>query len=294
MKYSHTPVLLTEALDLLDLHAGDVVVDATLGLGGHGQEILKRIQPAGKLIGIDQDEEALKYARKILPDDNSVVLVGGNFRNLDELVKGAGYERVGRVLFDLGVSSLQLDDESRGFSFNKEAELDMRMDRRGSLTAKQVVNTYGYPELVRIFEEYGEERKAKEIAKRIVEARKLKPIVTTTDLVTVAFPEFRGQARGIHPATKIFQAIRIEVNDELAALQTGLEKGFKVLETGGRMAVISFHSLEDRIVKRFFKNLKTGGSGMLLTKKAVKPSWPERQRNKRSRSAKLRVIERIK
>lgn len=306
MEHTHIPVLLEETLDLLGLKDGDVVVDATLGLGGHAKEILKRIQPSGKLIGIDKDEQALTIARKNLqPFADKVVLVNGNFRNIDELVKSAKYERVSGILFDLGVSSLQLDEGARGFSFNKEAELDMRMDKKSYLTAKEVVNNYSYQDLVRIFTEYGEERKAEDIAKRITEARKNKPIETTIDLVEVAFPNVAGKHMSIHPATKIFQAIRMEVNDELGALEEGLRNGFDILETasgpegspaqrGGRMAVISFHSLEDRIVKRFFKHLKTGGSGKLLTKKALRPSWPERQKNKRSRSAKLRVIERLK
>lgn len=293
MKYSHTPVLLAETLLLLDLHDGDVVVDATLGLGGHAQEIIERIKPSGKLIGIDQDEEAIQNAsHNLSANQHAVVLVNGNFRDIDALVKGAGYERVSAILFDLGVSSLQLDAGARGFSFNKEAKLDMRMGA-GSLTAHKVVNTYPYLDLVRIFTEYGEENKAKIIAKRIVEMRKRAVIETTIDLVRAAFPESIGKHHRIHPATKIFQAIRIEVNDELGALQTGLEKGFEILKSGGRMAVISFHSLEDRIVKRFFKDLKTGGSGKLLTKKAVAPSWQEQQKNKRARSAHLRVIEKI-
>lgn len=295
MEHTHIPVLLEETLDLLGLKDGDVVVDATLGLGGHAKEILNRIQPSGKLIGIDKDEQALTIARKNLqPFADKVVLVNGNFRNIDELVKSAKYERVSGILFDLGVSSLQLDEGARGFSFNKEAELDMRMDKKSYLTAKEVVNNYSYQDLVRIFTEYGEERKAEDIAKRITEARKNKPIETTIDLVEVAFPFLAGKHMSIHPATKIFQAIRMEVNDELGALEEGLRNGFDILESGGRMAVISFHSLEDRIVKRFFKHLKTGGSGKLLTKKALRPSWPERQKNKRSRSAKLRVIERLK
>jgi 16S rRNA (cytosine1402-N4)-methyltransferase len=294
MKHTHIPVLLTETLDLLELKDGDVVVDATLGLGGHADEILKRIKPSGKLIGIDQDEEAINIARANLQSHTSeVVLVNGNFRNIDELVQNAGYRSVSRILFDLGVSSLQLDDGDRGFSFNKQAELDMRMDKSSLLTAKEVVNNYSYLDLVRIFESFGEERKAEDIAKRITEARKMKPIETTIDLVEVTFPNTVGKHVSNHPATKIFQAIRMEVNGELGAIEEGLRKGFDLLETGGRMAVISFHSLEDRIVKRFFKHLKTGGSGMLLTKKAIMPSWPERKMNKRSRSAKLRVIEKI-
>jgi len=294
MKYIHIPVLLTETLDLLGLQNGDVVVDATLGLGGHANEILTRIKPSGKLIGIDQDEEALNIARSNLQAHrDEVVLVNGNFRNIDELVKSAGYQTVGRILFDLGVSSLQLDEGERGFSFNKQAELDMRMDKKSHLTAKEVVNRYSYQDLVRIFTEYGEERRASDIAKRITEGRKSRPIEMTTDLVAVAFPDTVGKHYSIHPATKIFQAIRMEVNDELGALDMGLRRGFEILETGGRMAVISFHSGEDRIVKRFFKTLKTGGSGKLLTKKAIQPSWPERRSNKRSCSAKLRVIEKI-
>jgi len=297
----HIPVLTDEVVRLLDPQKGDTFVDATLGLGGHAVAILKRIGRKGKLIGIDQDEQALQIARISLQSyQNQLALVFGNFRNVGQLVKGTGTRFVDGILFDLGLSSYQLDSDSRGFSFNKQAKLDMRMNAQGDLTAEMVVNSYPRNRLAEIFKEYGEESKAYIFAKKIVEARKKRRITTTQDLVDVI-----GGKRGrIHPATKVFQALRIEVNDELNAIKEALPQAVSLLRPasgpedhpvrrGGRLAVISFHSLEDRIIKRFFQNLKTGGSVNILTKKVVTPSWSEVTRNKRARSAKLRVIEKI-
>ncbi|RLC37047.1 16S rRNA (cytosine(1402)-N(4))-methyltransferase [candidate division Kazan bacterium] len=308
----HIPVLTDEVIRLLDPKTGDTFVDATLGLGGHAAAILEHIGPHGKLIGIDQDEQALQIARTNLrPYQNQLALVFGNFRNIGQLVKGTGTRLVDGILFDLGLSSYQLDARARGFSFNKQANLDMRMDTKGSLTAEIVVNSYPREKLAEIFREYGEEPKAHIFARKIVEARKKRRIVTTQDLVEViggpqaAKQPWRAGRRGrIHPATRVFQALRIEVNDELNAIREALPQAVELLRPasgrnghpalrGGRLAVISFHSLEDRIVKRFFQDLKTGGSVNILTKKAVTPSWSEASRNRRARSAKLRVIEKI-
>jgi len=290
MNFTHQPVLTDAVMEYLAPRPGQTLVDATLGLGGHAKAILERLGGIGKLVGIDQDEQALQIASKNLSSyQNQLVLVYGNFRDLGQLIESHGYGSVDGILFDLGVSSLQLDAGTRGFSFNKSAILDMRMGV-GELTAEEVVNTYSEAKLVRILREYGEEPRAKQIAERIVEARKYHPIRTTDELADII-----GGYRGgkINPATRTFQAIRIEVNDELTALEQALPQAVDLLKPGGRLAVISFHSLEDRIVKHFFKTLATGGSIRLLTKKAIMPSWEERKSNPRARSAKLRVIEKI-
>ncbi len=288
--YRHIPVLAEEVVTLLGPRSGDVFVDATLGLGGHAKLLLERLGQKGKLIGIDQDEQALRSASHNLGEyQKQLVLVCGNFAAIDRLVKDTGHPRVSGILFDLGVSSLQLDDSTRGFSFDKSTKLDMRMDLEGDLTAEEVVNSYPKDELARIFWEYGGEPRSRAIAKNITEARKKERITTVSQLVGI----IGGRQGRIHPATRVFQALRIEVNGELDALKEALPKAFSILKPKGKMAVISFHSLEDKIVKDFFKSLKTGGSGRLLTKKAVTPSWEERQVNRRARSAKLRAIERI-
>ncbi len=289
--FTHQPVLTDAVMEYLAPRPGATVVDATLGLGGHARAILERLGETGRLIGIDQDEQALQAAKHNLsPYQNRLVVVHGNFRDLVQLVQRAiGSVRVDGILFDLGVSSLQLDDATRGFSFNKPAKLDMRMSE-GALTAERVVNTYSADELARIFRDYGEEPKAEAIARRIVEARRRQPITTTNQLVSVIGGYLGAK---IHPATRVFQALRIGVNDELGALRAALPQAVELLKPGGRLVMISFHSLEDRIVKHFFKTLTTGGSGQLLTKKAVTPSWEERKTNRRARSAKLRAIERL-
>lgn len=308
----HIPVLAKEVIELLAPGSGEIFVDATIGLGGHAKQILPKLGKTGRLIGIDQDEQALGQASHNLRTyAQQLVLVCGNFAAIGTLVQSAGHARVSGILFDLGVSSLQLDDPDRGFSFNKSDKLDMRMSANTALTAEEVVNSYSRDELARIFYEYGQETRARAIAKRITEARKSGRITTVAQLIELIGPpspkppslksfgrsQGYGRAGGghrrIHPATKVFQALRIEVNQELEALEEALPKAFELLESGGRMAVISFHSLEDRIVKNFFRNLKTGGSGLLLTKKAVTPSWEERRGNPRARSAKLRAIKKI-
>lgn len=292
-RFQHTPVLVEETLKFLDPHQGEIFVDATVGLGGHAQAIIERLGPNGKLIGIDQDEQALRIARQNLSRfEKRIVLVRGNFRSLAKLVQTSGGSKtVDGILFDLGVSSLQLENESRGFSFLHNAPLDMRMDTtNGGTTAADVVNRVSFNELVRILKEYGEEPKAEIIAKRMIEARRRRPITTTGQLV-----ELVGGYRGgrIHPATRVFQALRIAINEELQSLQEALPQAIDLLKPGGRLAVISFHSLEDRIVKNFLKNQATGGRIKLLSKKAVAPSWQERKHNPRARSAKLRVAVRV-
>ena len=291
MNFTHQPVLTDAVIEHLALRPGQTIVDATLGLGGHAKSILERLGGTGKLVGIDQDEQALQAAEHNLSSyQDQLVLVRGNFRDFVQLVQRAiGSVRVDGILFDLGVSSLQLDAGTRGFSFNKSARLDMRMGG-GEVTAAEVVNAYPVDELVRIFRDYGEEPRAMSIAKRIAVARQQQPIETTEQLVGIIGGYLGGRR---HPATRIFQALRIEVNDELGALERALPQAVESLKPSGRLVVISFHSLEDRIVKHFFKTLATGGSIRLLTKKAIMPSWEERKSNPRARSAKLRVIEKI-
>jgi len=252
--FTHQPVLTDAVMEYLAPRPGATVVDATLGLGGHARAILERLGETGRLIGIDQDEQALQAAKHNLsPYQNRLVVVHGNFRDLVQLVQRAiGSVRVDGILFDLGVSSLQLDDATRGFSFNKPAKLDMRMSE-GALTAERVVNTYSADELARIFRDYGEEPKAEAIARRIVEARRRQPITTTNQLVSVIGGYLGAK---IHPATRVFQALRIGVNDELGALRAALPQAVELLKPGGRLVVISFHSLEDRIVKNFMKENK--------------------------------------
>jgi len=291
-KPSHIPVLVQEVVTLLDPKPNNILVDATVGLGGHAIKLLERLGAQGRLIGIDQDEQALQSAREYLKQyQDRLVLVRGNFRNLIQLVPSdIGSQGVDGILIDLGVSSLQLDEPTRGFSFLHNAPLDMRMDAGGSdLTAADIVNQANFTELVRILQEFGEEPKAENIVKRILEFRKRRPITTTFDLVEVV----GGRPGKIHPATRVFQALRIATNQELQALSEVLPQAIELLRSGGKLAVISFHSLEDRIVKNFFKNQATGGRIKLLSKKAIAPSWEERKRNPRSRSAKLRIVEKI-
>ncbi|MFH0905483.1 MAG: 16S rRNA (cytosine(1402)-N(4))-methyltransferase RsmH [bacterium] len=289
--FQHQPVLTRELIELLDPRPGEVFVDATIGLGGHAAVILDKLGPRGKLIGIDQDEKALHIAQRNLERyADQLVLVGGNFRGLIQLVESvAQRRRIDGILFDLGVSSLQLNDPERGFSFNKSDRLDMRMDAAGELTAEWIINHYSAKELARVLREFGEEPKADQIAKRIFEARRRHSITTVAELVGL----IGGRPGKIHPATRVFQALRIAVNDELQAIETALPQAVQLLKPGGRLAVICFHSLEDRIVKRYFRTLATGGSVRLLTKKAVQPSWSEVRTNRRARRARLRAVEKL-
>jgi 16S rRNA (cytosine1402-N4)-methyltransferase len=280
----HTPVLLVEVVALLQPRRGALYVDATVGGGGHAAEILRASAPDGRLIGLDWDEEALAASRERLVEWGArVQLVRANFGALEESLMSVGVTAVDGVVFDLGVSSRQFDEPSRGFSFQREGPLDMRMNRATGRSARDVINTASETELADIFFRYGEERRSRSIAKRIVASR---PIETTTQLADLIGPR-RGK---IHPATRVFQALRICVNDELENLKRGLIAGTRVLQSGGRMAVISFHSLEDRIVKHYFREtpaLRT------ITRKPVTASEEEMERNPRARSAKLRVAERI-
>jgi len=284
----HIPVLQKEAIQYLDPQPNDNFIDATIGGGGHTAEILQKIAPKGKVLGIDWTQEAIRGIKK----NSNLVLVCDNFANLAEIVKQQKFTKIKGVLMDLGYSSWHLEESGRGFSFQKKEPLDMRYNVQNQLTAEKIVNFWSKFEIERILEEYGEERFAQNIAEQIIEERKIKPIQTTNHLVEVvrkAVPRGYLNQR-IHFATKTFQALRIAVNDELNNIQKALPQALQVLEPGGRLVVISFHSLEDRIVKNFFKN---NLSISLLTKKPVIPTRQEIIINPRSRSAKLRAAIKI-
>lgn len=272
------------------------MLDATVGVGGHAKEVLKRITPGGFLIGMDADEEALKIAEKNLVEFyGSFKLINDNFRVLDTILSDEGVKSLKGALFDTGVSSYQLEEASRGFSIKNDGPLDMRMDRRLKVKAYDIVNRYREEEISRIIGELGEERFHNRIAKYIVFERSKKPIETTRELANIIHKAVgsRYGKRRIDPATRTFQAIRIAVNDELTALEEGLKKAISYLDTGARISVISFHSLEDRIVKNIFKKYARDGILNIITKKPVRPSRQEMSENPRSRSAKLRVGERL-
>ena len=313
-EYRHTPVLLAECLEHLNLQTQHTFVDATLGGAGHSLEAAKRLGSAGTLIGIDQDEVALAAARRklgTLPKDASprIELVRGNFGDMDEALLGAEVPGVDAVLFDLGVSSVQIDTPSRGFSFKEDGPLDMRMDPgKQTLTAAEIVNTYNAADLARIIRAYSDEKWASRIADFAVRARQNAPIETSAQLVDVIKAASPASARraGGHPAKRTFQALRIEVNGELDVLKRGLDAAVRWLNPGGRLAVISYHSLEDRIVKETFARFANrctcppdlpvcscGKTPVLdiVTRKPILPSAEEIERNPRARSAKLRVAQ---
>ena len=293
---THKPVLLQETLELLDPKSGDIVLDCTVGAGGHAMEMTKAVGKEGVLIGLDQDQTALDIAKgKLSETGPKVTLIRGNFRNLDEAIKTAGVGSVDRILFDLGMSSMQIEESGRGFSFLRDEPLLMTLSTdvvEETTTAKDVVNDWSEASLSDIIYGYGGERFAKRIAREIVNERKVRPIETSAQLAEVVERAVPGwyKRRKIHPATKTFQAIRIAVNDELGALEEGLGKAWGVLKEGGRIAVVSFHELEDRIVKNKFKNYVKDFNAKLITKKPVVASREEVLSNPRSRSAKLRVI----
>ena len=306
---AHETVLLHETVEALKLGPGMTVVDGTLGGGGHAEAILERISPGGRLIGIDKDEYALERSKKRLSvyADN-VEFVHGDFKGIKAILERLDIEGIDGAVLDLGVSSFQLDQCERGFSYNQESRLDMRMNKKDKTCAADIVNSYAQQDLERIFRDYGEERWALRIAQFIVRERAVRPIETTTDLVTVIKKAVPAGARkeGAHPARRVFQAIRIEVNGELAAISTALEDFASVINSGGRLAVISFHSLEDRIVKQEFRRMADPCEcpkefpvcvcgkvplGKVVTRKPILPSGAEIENNRRSRSAKLRVFE---
>jgi len=301
MKLSHKPVMLSEIIKYLQPKKGDVIVDCTVGTGGHSYELAKLILPEGRLIGIDRDKEALNLADERLRGFGNYNLVHQNFKNIDAILRELNIEKVDGLLLDLGLSSFQLDNPQRGFSFKASGYLDMRMDRESSITAFDLVNNLAGEELEKIFREYSQERYARRIAESIIKARQEGAITTTiqlADIIKKAIPSRRGfpsrSRRGsIHPATRVFQALRIVVNQELENLLVVLSKAIDFLKLGARICVLSFHSGEDRLVKNEFKKFSRLGILNILTKKPITPSEKEISINPRARSAKLRVGEKI-
>lgn len=316
----HTPVLLQETVEALHIHPGDTVVDATLGGGGHTREILKRVLPKGQVIALDADPDALKeFVERASPDmkirqalaDKSLVLAQGNYSLLQEMLKRSDSGLCDAIVADLGFSSDQIEASERGFSFLRSGPLDMRFDRTTELTAEKIVNTFSAPELSRIFREYGDESESWRIALAIEATRRAHPITTTGELSAIieqAYPKGKRGRMKIHPATKTFQALRIAVNQELEHLESFLKQAIECLKIGGRFAIITFHSGEDGLVKRFFKSQEKGcicppefpiclcGRKpiiKILTKKPIIPSQDEIKKNPRARSARLRVIEKL-
>ena len=289
----HEPAMLEEVVRFLDPTPGEVMVDCTCGLGGHARAVAERILPDGVLIAIDRDAEVLALAQRNLAKfGRHVRFFHADFSELATVLSQSGYEKVDGVLFDLGVSSVQLDDPSRGMSFQAEGKLDMRMDRSQGLTAAHVVNTFPEPKLAQIFWEFGEERWSRKIARRIVREREKGPINTTTQLARLIYDTMGGRRERIHPATRCFQALRIFVNAEIRALQKALYLVYDYVRAGARIVVISFQSLEDRVVKEAFRGEEDKGRVRILTPKVVRPGAEEVARNPRSRSAKLRAAER--
>ena len=287
----HLPVLLAETLELLNIRPWGVYVDATLGRGGHTRELLKRLGPEGRVIGIDRDSEALERAEREL-NDSRLLTLHVTFSRMADALREKGIEKVDGVIMDLGVSMEQLKDPERGFSFRSDAPLDMRMDRTQTLKAEDIVNRWSQQKIENIIRRFGEERYARPIAKAIIEERKKGPIYSCRQLAEIVQKVKRKRGR-IHPATKTFQALRIAVNNELEELQRGLQGCIDILKQGGRLCVISYHSLEDRIVKRFFVESEKQGLMKRLTKKPLVASDAEIKYNPSARSAKLRGGERI-
>ena len=312
MNFEHIPVLLEECIDGLNIVPDGVYVDCTLGGAGHSSYIVSKLTEGGTLIGIDQDANAIKAAGERLKNYTNVKYVRDNFSNVKDIVKGLGIEQDGinGFLLDLGVSSHQLDEADRGFSYNHNAPLDMRMDQRRPLSAYVVVNEYTVEELTRIIKDYGEERWAKRIAEFIINERKVKPIESTFDLVSVIKKAVPKGARsdGPHPAKRTFQAIRIEVNNELGILENTINDMVDLLKVGGRICIITFHSLEDRIVKNVFRSLENPCTCprdfpicvcgkkpkvKIITRKPILPGQEEIENNRRAHSAKLRIVEKL-
>ena len=304
----HKSVLLEESILNLSLKVDGVYVDATLGFGGHSLEILKRINK-GFLFAFDQDSEAIEYSSERLKEYNNFKIIKSNFANMKECLLSEGITKVDGILFDIGVSSMQLDEDYRGFSYHNDARLDMRMDTDSEFSAYELVNEYDYGNLVRVLRDYGEEKYASSIAKNIIKARENKKIETTLELVEIIKRSMpMRELRDGHPARKTFQAIRIEVNHELDVLSSALEQAIDLVKVGGRICVITFHSLEDRIVKNIFKKYSEVPSKfsrlpyvpeeympkLKIISKGITPSDAELSENNRARSSRLRVVEKIK
>ena len=310
MEFNHVSVLLNETIEGLNIKPDGIYADGTLGGAGHSYQIASKLNGLGRLIGFDQDEDAITASTERLKEFKNVTIVRSNYRNMKEELNNRGINKVDGILLDLGVSSYQLDTVSRGFSYKGEAPLDMRMDNRNEVTARDIVNNYSQGDLFRIIRDYGEDKFAANIAKHIVMNREIKPIETTTELaeiVKAAIPmKFRKQ--GGHPAKQTFQAIRIELNSELSVLKESLMDMIDLLNPNGRICIITFHSLEDRIVKNIFKEAEDPctcpknfptcvcgkkSKGKVITRKPILPSEEELKLNSRSKSAKLRIFEKI-
>lgn len=309
MTFEHKSVLLEETVDSLAIKPDGIYVDGTLGGGGHAFCVCSRLSEKGRLIGIDQDADAIQAAsERLAPFEDRVTIVRSNYENIASVLSELGIEKVDGIYLDLGVSSYQLDTAERGFTYREDAPLDMRMDQRNTQTAADIVNTYDEMELFRIIRDYGEDRFAKNIAKHIVRARAEKPLETTGELIEIikaAIPA-KVRATGGHPAKRTFQALRIELNKELDVLNRSIDTMIELLNPGGRLSIITFHSLEDRIVKTRFKNNENPcicpsgfpvcmcgkkSKGHVVTRKPIVPSEHEIEENKRSKSSKLRVFE---
>lgn len=297
----HVPVLKKEVVSSLNIEPGKKYIDATVGGGGHAFEILSK---GGVLLGIDQDQEAIDYtnrkwkieSRRLKIRKENLTLVRGNFVDINRIARERGFEHADGVIFDLGVSSYQIDKSGRGFSFLREEPLDMRMSSKIEITAKDIVNKASFDELYNIFSKFGEEKNAWAICDAIVLARQVKPIKTSRELAEIVAGVNEEHLRGVsrlHPATRVFQALRIVVNSEIDNLRKGLGGAFEILAPNGRLMVISFHSLEDRVVKLFFTKLVRAGAANFINKKPIIASDEEIKRNRRARSAKLRVIVRL-
>lgn len=310
MEFKHKSVLLNECIEGLNIKKEGIYVDGTLGGGGHSYEILRKLSPNGRLIGIDRDKDALNTASKKLNEFNNFTTVHDNHANILEILKNLGIQGVDGILLDLGVSSYQLDEASRGFSYMNDAPLDMRMNREDKISAYEVVNNYSEEKLSRIFFDYGEERYSKSIAKKICKVREENKISTTLELVEVIKSAMPSSALNEkqHPAKRVFQAIRIEVNEELTKLKQAVEDSIKALNNGGRLAIITFHSLEDKIVKHTYEDMQGRCTcpkdfpvcvcnyisyGRIVNKKPIISNEEELKENPRARSAKLRIFERI-
>ncbi|MEA3399284.1 MAG: 16S rRNA (cytosine(1402)-N(4))-methyltransferase RsmH [Patescibacteria group bacterium] len=281
----HVTVLKDELVDGLNIQSGDFVIDGTLGGGGHTKEIVEKFGSGVKIIAIDLDSDAIKRTKDILAGlDSDIIYRTANFKDIDSILDGLNIPRVDRILLDLGLSSFQLEESGRGFTFQKDEPLLMNMNKEGDLTAEEIVNNWEEKNLADIIYGLGEERYSRRIARAIVKNRPIKTTFELVEVIKAVVPR-----KKIHPATKTFQALRIATNSELSNLEKVIERGYKRLVEGGRMGIISFHSLEDRIVKRAFKDL----GGKILTKKPMTPSGLEIKNNSRSRSAKLRIIEKI-
>lgn len=311
MEFKHKSVLLNETIESLNVKPDGIYVDGTLGGGGHSYEICKRLGKKGRLIGIDQDADAIEAASSRLEEfKDKISLVHSNYNNIKSVVNDLGINKVDGIVLDLGVSSYQLDNPERGFTYREDVPLDMRMDRESSMTARDIVNDYSEMELFRVIKDYGEEQFAKNIAKHIVKARSEKTIETTGELneiIKAAIPA-KMREHGGHPSKKTYQAIRIELNHELTVLENSLDTMIELLNPKGRLSIITFHSLEDRIVKNIFrKNMNPctcppdfpvcvcgkKPTGRIITRKPIVPSEEEIAENKRAKSSKLRVFERI-